>query len=426
MKSLLDKVNAKLNAQGGFLKAISVLVGGTTFAQILGIITLPIITRLYNPSEFGLFAMYTSILAVIMVIGCLRYEIAIPIPRDNNTALSLVKVSLLSLFSMTIILFLIIIIIHYLGFNNFFKGWLWVIPISIFLTCIFNIFQYWYIRQKEFKYIAITKIQQSSIVSFAQIIGGLMHVSGGLILGSLLGLILGFVRYIHKFIKEKNSVLNRTFKKEALEYKNFPLFSTFEALFNTGGVYLPLIIIGVFLNKEDLALVFLTIKVLALPISLIGSAIAQVYLSHAGEYSRRAELRSFTNNILKKLVVLMTIPFLLILVLAPKYSTFIFGNSWEGVGQLILIMLPWFYLQLLSSPVSSSLHVTNNQKIALLLQIFGFVLRVGGVYFLCVFDKKAIVIEYYAYSGAIFYLVYFCVIQYLIAYSDKSVVKSNG
>ena len=84
VKSLLDKVNAKLNAQGGFLKSISVLVGGTIFAQAITVLSLPILTRLYNPLDFSIFAIYTSLLAVLSAISCLRFEVAIPISRDEE------------------------------------------------------------------------------------------------------------------------------------------------------------------------------------------------------------------------------------------------------------------------------------------------------------------------------------------------------
>ena len=36
-----------------FVKTISMVVGGTAFAQILTILVSPILTRLYTPEQFG-------------------------------------------------------------------------------------------------------------------------------------------------------------------------------------------------------------------------------------------------------------------------------------------------------------------------------------------------------------------------------------
>ncbi|MDC4533125.1 polysaccharide biosynthesis protein, partial [Acinetobacter baumannii] len=95
MKSLLVKINSKLNAQGGFLKAVSVLVGGTAFAQLVGLICLPILTRLYSPEDYAVLGIYVAIVSILSVIACLRLEIAIPIPEKDAEAKSLLILSLL-------------------------------------------------------------------------------------------------------------------------------------------------------------------------------------------------------------------------------------------------------------------------------------------------------------------------------------------
>lgn len=422
MKSLLDKVNAKLNAQGGFLKAISVLVGGTVFAQLIGFIALPILTRLYDTQEFGVFALYTSILSMLGVIGCLRYEIAIPIPEEKNKALNLVIISFFSLIFIVFILLIIMSLFNLLDYS--FEWWYWLLPVNLLLMCSFNIFQYWFSREKDFHQITNTKIKQSSSVATMQTIFGYFGVAGGLMLGSVVGLFVGLLNHFTKFFKY-NGVLGKCnlkdMKKVAIENKKFPIYSSLEALLNNGGVHLSLIIIGVFLEKKEIALVFLTIKVLAMPMSLIGTAISQAYLSAAPEMARLSKLTLFTNNLIKKIAIYSALPFIIIVMAAPKFSSIIFGDEWVGLGYYIVLMIPWFYFQLISSPVSFSLHVTGNQKAAMFLQLFGFLLRVGGVYMLCVLSLKNQVVIYYAFSGFLFYVIYLIVIQFYIRKSDRIV-----
>ena len=57
------------------------LVGGTVIAQIIGIITVPIISRFFGPEAYGTAALFTSITGVISVICCWRYELAIVVPE---------------------------------------------------------------------------------------------------------------------------------------------------------------------------------------------------------------------------------------------------------------------------------------------------------------------------------------------------------
>lgn len=426
MKSLFDKINAKLNAQGGFLKGVSVLVGGTAFAQLIGLIALPILTRLYDTQEFGVFALYTSILSMLGVIGCLRYEIAIPIPEDKKKALKLVIISFFSLIFIVFILLLILLLFNFLNYTI--KWWYWLLPVNLLLMCSFNIFQYWFSREKDFHQIANTKIKQSSSVATIQIIFGYISVSGGLILGSVIGLCVGLLNHITRFFKY-NKVFKifdlKDIKAVAIENKKFPIYSSLEALLNNGGVHLSLIIIGIFLEKKEIALVFLTIKVLAMPMSLIGNAISQAYLSTASEMARLSKLTFFTNNLIKKIAIYSALPFIIIVVAAPRFGSIIFGDEWGGLGYYITLMIPWFYFQLISSPVSFSLHVTGNQKAAMFLQLFGFLFRVGGVYILCILNWKDQVIIYYAFSGFLFYVIYLIVIQYYIRQSDCMVGVAN-
>ena len=78
-----------------FFKNILVASSGTIFAQSLGLITTPIITRIYTPNDYGMFSAILAVVMVLSSVSTLRYEIAIPIERDLNKIFSLVKLCLL-------------------------------------------------------------------------------------------------------------------------------------------------------------------------------------------------------------------------------------------------------------------------------------------------------------------------------------------
>lgn len=83
MNRLRKKISTRLNSQGGFLKTVSILAGGTAFSQLLAILVLPILTRLYTPNDFSVLAVYLAILGILTSINCLRIEIAIPLPKKR-------------------------------------------------------------------------------------------------------------------------------------------------------------------------------------------------------------------------------------------------------------------------------------------------------------------------------------------------------
>jgi len=80
----------RLLPKNAFARGVRVLVGGTVGVQVL-----TLLTRLYSPEDFGLLAVYASVLALIGVISSLRYELAVPLPEDDVEAANVATLSLI-------------------------------------------------------------------------------------------------------------------------------------------------------------------------------------------------------------------------------------------------------------------------------------------------------------------------------------------
>lgn len=431
MKSLLDKINAKLNAQGGFLKAISLLVGGTVFAQGLAILALPVLTRIYSPTDFSLFAVYTSLLMVLSVASCLRFEIAIPIPEEKSEAVNLVVLSFLSNLVISLLLLVIIVFFHQqiiqvLGQPEF-SGLIWLVPVGVFFLGVYNTFQYWATRQKQFKTIAKTKIIQSLSGVIAQIsLGMLGFLSFGLILGQILKVSAGVGKLIKNFLHDSAQELKKisfvSLKKAFVKNEKFPKFSTFEALANTAGIQLPIIFIASIVDDGEAGHLMLAMQVMAIPIAFIGSAISQVYLATAPEKLRDKKLLKYTIDCILHLLKLGGIPIILICLVSPIIFPIVFGPDWSRAGEMLVWMLPWYIMQLMVSPISMSLHIVSAQKTALLIQLFGLIVRLGGLLVLVHLNSNWL-FEYYAISGFIFYIIYFLITIFAIKRVEKHLTR---
>ena len=69
----------------------------------LVVLTSPVLTRLYTPEDFGVLAVYASIVSVLVVVTSLRYELAIPLPADDNTAANLLLLALAIVVALTLL-----------------------------------------------------------------------------------------------------------------------------------------------------------------------------------------------------------------------------------------------------------------------------------------------------------------------------------
>ena len=92
--SFLQRLTQRLPG-GDFFRGALMIVLGTGAAQLMTVLSQPIVTRLYTPSDFGILSVATSILSVLISITCLRYEFAIPLPADNVEAANIVGLSLI-------------------------------------------------------------------------------------------------------------------------------------------------------------------------------------------------------------------------------------------------------------------------------------------------------------------------------------------
>lgn len=424
MKNLLGKINTKLDSQGGFLKAVSVLVGGTAFAQLIGFLCLPILTRLYTPEDYSILGVYVAIVSILAVISCLRFDIAIPIPENEGDGKALLLLSLLSNTIFSIFLYLVLFIsypyIQQYKIIHQLSHWIWLVPLGVFVSGFYSALQYWATRHKRFKDIAKTRMTQAIAGNTASMAGGMLSVGfGGLILGQFLNFSGGLIKLATSAKKDLKRIQGSPLKTTFTKFSNFPKYSTFEALANVSAIQLPLILLASYLIGPTVGYLMLAMKVLGVPMGLIGSAFSQVYLAHANKYLESGQLYSYTKKIILKIFKITVVPFLLLALISPYVFVYIFGENWSNVGFYIVAMLPWYFMQILSSPVSMSLHIIGEQKKALVIQLIGFIIRVVGLFLVANFFVDKMIV-YYFISAFSFYTFYLIIILYRLYLSEKN------
>lgn len=432
MKAAL-KNRLELLRKDGFVRSVGVLMGGTVFAQAITVLALPLLTRLYQPQDFSILAVYAAILAIISVVACLRLELAIPMPESDKDAANLLALSLLCSAAFGLLTAMIGVLLPNWASSILkqpgLSPHLWLLPIGVWLTSSYAAIQFWITRKRRFAVLAKTRMTQSVMGVGTQLgMGWMMFGAIGLLVGQLLNSGAGAFRLVYLVWQADREVF-RAIRWTSMcsmlkRYERFPRYSVWEALANNAGIQLPVILIAMSVAGPEAGYLFLASRIMAAPISLIGGAVSQVYLSRAPEEYKSKGLASFTVRIVGGLLRTGVGPIAFIGITAPFASSLILGSDWQRTGELIAWMTPWFIMQLLASPVSMALHVTGNQGVAFLLQIFGLFVRVAttGVAVWC----EKWVSEAYAISGFIFYLAYICVILKIVGSQRGEVVKMLG
>jgi len=354
-----------------FLRNVLNLTSATALGQVLVLLALPFITRLYSPSDFGLFGLFTAVLSVFMVISALRYEVAIPLSGLVKDArlLILIAIVISSIFSLVILLVVIIIgdwIVEFSGQAKL-KDYLLIFPIAVFIGSGYRIMNFWSIRGGEYNRIAKTKLLQS--VSYI-----LIQLSIGLMGGGVIGLILGHVigQSVGFFTLAKNSeVLNssRNFVGQKLRviallrrYCKFPKFDAPAALLDTASSQLPNLLLVFIFGPIVAGMYLLAERVLAAPMGIVGQAMGQVFYGDTRSLLANGSLGKRSLNMAVGMLIILLPIVIVVFICSEFFFQIIFGDSWSDAGLFASWLVFGVAAQLIYSPLSVILMATSGQK----------------------------------------------------------------
>ncbi|MBJ7018635.1 lipopolysaccharide biosynthesis protein, partial [Vibrio cholerae] len=361
-----------------FSKNVLTLMTGTGIAQAIPIAIIPILTRMFSPEDFGLLALYAACVSILGVVATGRYEIAIMLPKDDEDARLLLQLSMLvALFFSLLISIPISIwnaqIARFLG-NEDIAVWLYLVPVSVLFTGIYQALTYWNNRQKKFINTAVSRVNQSLFQGFVQTSLGFLQVSGGLIWGQFIGIVSGSI-YLLKKDRSYKSLIKKTkinsIQKQGIKYHKFPTYGVWGALCDAGAVQMPVILLTKFYSNSVTGMFSLTFRVLNMPTSIISSAIAQVLFQKVVEISQ-TEPEKLNLYIIKMFLLLFVIylPAVPILFIwGESLFSIIFGNEWSQAGVYAGYLVIAVAVRFAVSPLSAVLGLEQNIKMGVLWQV---------------------------------------------------------
>jgi len=371
-------------------KGVIILGTGSLITQGLGILITPIITRLYTPSDYGVLGIFVAVLAIINTVNSLRYEYAIPIPKDSETAAHVLVLTLSLVCLSTLVLFII-----FLVFGSYFvtlfnlqtiAPFLWLLLIGCLGTGTYQALNYWAIRKQDYVTINFTRINQSISGNISKLFFGILGLGPiGLIFGQIISNIAGIGSFVKKIrVSDRDVFRAITFsglKRAARDYRDFPLFSLPATLIFTVSLQFPVFFISLFYGVKEVGWYTLAYQMLALPASFIGTSLSYAFYGEAAKqmHNNPSELKGLYINTVKKLG-LVAIPLIgIIALLAPFIFPIIFGEAWLGAGVYTLPLAIVAMSEFITNPTNKlAVYGFNNWQLGF--HIFRFTLIFTGFY----------------------------------------------
>ncbi len=386
---------APAKKRSSFAGDVFKLVGGTTIAQGLTLLAAPILSRLYAPAAFGTAALFTSVVGVIAVVACFRYEFAIMLPERDKDAANILAVSIAAALatsgiSATLITLARGPIVQWLNAPEL-APYLWLIPLAVLLHGIFNALNYWNSRTKHFGRLSIARVAAALTTSGAQLGIGVAGEAreGGLISASVAGsavvtTALGGQIWRDDWSLFQGSIRLRHMLDSLKRYRKFPLIDSWGGILNTISWQLPVLLLSAYFSQATVGFYSMAYRLIQLPMTLVGSAIAQVFFQRASEVqSQRGDLKGTVEMVFQRLVALALYPSLAMTVAGREIFVVVFGPAWAEAGTYVQILGLWMFFWFISSPLSTLFSVLEHQELGLIVHAAIFVTRaislvVGG------------------------------------------------
>ncbi|ELJ8501921.1 oligosaccharide flippase family protein [Vibrio cholerae] len=362
------------------------VLSSTAGAQIISLLLMPLITRLYEPDIFGAQSVFLSIIAMITPLGALALPLAIILSDDRNETDKLLEVN----FIISVVIFFIILFLFYLLKNfghdflsvNNLGWWGYSIPFYLLIITWADILKKDMIKRGNYSEYAKANIASSIVTNASKYIGGYINPTISVLLFSInISNVISTINcYQLNRIKISFRIRFNELKDVLNKFADFPKYRCPQMLINAISQDLPIVILSTNFGLKSAAYYGLCRTILTAPINLLGNSINTVLYPKFVEIK---ESNSALSRLLTKstaiLAIISFIPFLCVILFGSDIFGIIFGEQWiiAGIYAKWLSLLCFFIL--VSRPAISVIPVIRIQKEFLIIEMVSFVLRISSL-----------------------------------------------
>ncbi|RJY08740.1 lipopolysaccharide biosynthesis protein [Aurantiacibacter aquimixticola] len=361
-------------ASGDVFRGMATLTGGLVFGRIIGLIAIPILTRIYDPADFGVLSVYTALVMLVGPFMALRFPVAIPLPRSSRMAVSLVALcfGLISvigaLAAVTLYLAAPVLLPHF-SMEALIPYW-WLVAVGIMASASYETLSSWGTRKKDFKLIARTSVQQSLSSAVVKVGMGFLAAGPiGLLLGQILAIGGGLGTLAMRYTAEFRRVGQLRIGKAAKLYSSFALYRLPAQILLAAAIQSPVLFIAARYDAATAGQFGLALTLVAVPMTFLVRGLSQAFYGEVAAMGlkRVAEIREITRHTIKRLA-LTGAPFALaLMLLGEEVAVILFGDRWAAAGRISELLSVYLFSGLVASPIMRLLDLLREQWLLLVI-----------------------------------------------------------
>jgi O-antigen/teichoic acid export membrane protein len=368
-----------------YYKNFLVLFTSSSIGQAIPFLLAPLIGRIFSPEDLAVQENFLAIVSFISIVAAGRYEMAFVLPKDQKRANNLFALALALSVVFTFLSFLALLfreeISDFYNDAKMGRAVIWLAP-AVLLLALNNILMQWMIRAGKYPVVSAGRITQTLVQNVGYIVLGYWGWGvNGLIFSWILGNLLSLILLIPPSLSQlsRTDITRGEIRSVAKEYRDFPLVNSLHSFSDIfASQFLLYWLITRNYGIESLGLFAVMSRYIRAPLTLVGSAVGQLYYKEAsGNRNQNIPVLPVFNNSVKVVMIAAVPAMIVVFFFGPEIFAFYLGEKWRLAGEYASIMSPAILFNFMVSPVSTTPLIYQRQKTSYLLGLGCYVISFG-------------------------------------------------
>jgi O-antigen/teichoic acid export membrane protein len=369
----------------GMLRSTLTLLTGSAAAHAIPLVLGPALTRTYAPEAFGQFALLWAIATNIGVVGCARYEFALPLETTEPRAAQLMALCARLLLAVTAASAVVGTVLYW-GYK---MPLAWTLPCAVLAGGAVQWLTMWATRSRRFGLLSAARMVQQGGGAIAQLLlGALTSGPIGLLMGTLAATLgAGWILARPAPAGGWGAMWHQpktALKAMAQQHRDFPWLNTPHAFMGALQDTLALVLIASWTGDAAAGFWALALRYLKAPATLIGGALSQTLYPNLLRAQHASDARALVRRTILVLASLAAPLAIVLLAWGPGLFALAFGERWAEAGVLARATALYIALHFIASPLAVVTMAWGAQAWALRLALIGqfvfFAGLISGLY----------------------------------------------
>lgn len=352
---------------------------GSSLAQVVGVVGMPILTRLYAPEDFAVQALFIQVVTYATAVVTWRYEYFVQLPRLNDDTRALNRLVLLlgtlAVMALTPILFVYRDALALQLGNQDVAPWLFLAPVTAVLVSWAIAAQNNAQRAGDFRSSGLSELVAKLTYVFTGIAGALMRLG---ILGLILTTATGAIGKCAYVLARSPRLADGPFRMElepmrrvGSRYGRLATSTVLAHVLTTSAIAVPQVAMAHLYGADVLGQFALVLATIYLPSALVGAAIGHVYYQRAAKlWAEGQPFFGLWRTTVQKLLWVGIPVYGLVALLSGLAYPFIFGAPWGLAGEFAMWMAVAAFASFVSSPMDRTCLIVGAGMYAIFWSLF--------------------------------------------------------